>query len=258
MLRVDDRGVGGSTGDLQQASLDDLTGDALAGLAFLKGRAEIDPAKIGLLGHSEGGDLAPLVAQRAGAGGVAFVVLMAAPAVTGEEVLVLQNRLLFQQAGAPPEQVQAQIDYVRNLSQLLRAEDYDAARQLSRDRIAQQTSALPEDQRPSAEEVEAQLPATPAYRAVLTYDPAPALRALQVPVLAIYGAKDLQVPPTQSEPALRTLLAGKPDVTIRTFSDLNHLMQPATTGAITEYPTIDTTISVEVLNLVTNWMSERF
>jgi uncharacterized protein len=258
VLRVDDRGVGGSTGDLQQASFDDLTGDALAGLAFLKGRAEIDPAKIGLFGHSEGGYLAPLVAQRAGAGGVAFVVLMAAPAVTGEEVLVLQNRLLFQQAGAPPEQVQAQIDYVRNLSGLLRAEDYDAARQLSRDRIAQQTSALPEDQRPSAEELEAQLPATPAYRAVLTYDPAPALRALQVPVLAVYGAKDLQVPPTQSEPALRTLLAGKPDVTIRTFSDLNHLMQPATTGAITEYPMIDTTISVEVLNLVTNWMSERF
>jgi pimeloyl-ACP methyl ester carboxylesterase len=258
VLRVDDRGVGGSTGDLQQASYDDLTGDVLAGLAFLKGRAEIDPAKIGLFGHSEGGSLAPLVAQRAGAGGVAFVLLMATPAVAGEEVLVLQNRLLFQQAGAPPEQVQAQIDYVRTLSRLLRAEDYDAAKQLSRDRIAQQSSALPEDQRPTAEQIEAQLPATPAYRAVLTYDPVPALRALQVPVLAFYGGKDLQVRSTQSEPALRTLLAGNPDVTIRTFPELNHLMQPATTGSLSEYPTIETTISPEVLDLVTSWMRERF
>ncbi|NMH81467.1 alpha/beta hydrolase family protein [Pseudonocardia xinjiangensis] len=257
VLRVDDRGVGGSTGDLQQASYDDLTGDALAGLAFLRSRPEIDPTRIGLFGHSEGGYLAPLVAQQPGAG-VAFVMLMAAPAVSGEEVLVLQNRLLFQQAGAPPEQVQAQIDYVRKLSGMLRAGNYDGARQLARDRVAAQTAALPEDQRPTPEETEAQLPATPAYRAVLTYDPAPALRALRVPVLAFYGGKDLQVPPTQSEPALRTLLAGDPDTTIRTFPALNHLMQPAATGAITEYSTIETTVSPEVLDLVSGWMRERF
>ena len=257
VLRVDDRGVGGSTGDLQQASYDDLSGDLLAGLAFLRSRPEVDPARIGLFGHSEGGYLAPLVAQRPDAG-VAFVMLMAAPAVSGEEVLVLQNRLLFQQAGAPPEQVQLQIDYVRKLSGMLRAGDYEGARQLARARVAEQTAALPEDQRPTPEQADAQLPATPAYRAVLTYDPAPALRALRVPVLAFYGGKDLQVPPTQSEPAMRTLLAAGPDTTIRTFPALNHLMQPAVTGAITEYPTIETTVSPEVLDLVSGWMRERF
>jgi pimeloyl-ACP methyl ester carboxylesterase len=261
VLRVDDRGVGGSGGDLQQASFDDLAGDVLAGLAFLRGRPDIDPTRIGLFGHSEGGYLAPLAAQRAagsGAGGVAFVVLMAGPAVSGEEVLVLQNQLILQQAGAPPDQIEAQINYVRQLSGLLRVEDYEGARQLARARVAEQTAALPENQRPTPEQVEAQLPATPAFRAFLTFDPAPALRALNVPVLAVYGGKDLQVPARQSEPVLRTLLANNRDATIQTFPGLNHLMQPTTTGAVTEYSTNETTVAPEVLDLVSAWLRARF
>lgn len=186
VLRVDDRGVGGSGGDLAESdtaassdtasAYDGLAADALAGVVYLTGRAEVDPRKVGLFGHSEGGCLAPLVAQRAG-GAVAFVAMMAGPAVPG---------------------------------------------------------------------------------ALAAYDPAPALSALAVPVLAFYGDKDLQVPPSQNEPAMRRLLAGKPDVTIRTFAGLNHLMQPATTGAPDEYGAIETTIAPEVLDLVTDWMKGRF
>ncbi len=257
VLRMDDRGVGGSGGDLKQANYDDLTGDVLAGVAYLQGRDDIDRARIGLFGHSEGGYLGPLAAQRS-RGGVAFVVMMAGPAVSGEEVLVLQNRLLFEQAGASPEQIVAQLGYVRQLSALLRAEDYEGARALSRARITEQTADLPEGRRPSPEAIEAQLPVTPSYRSFVAYDPAPALSALRVPVLAFYGDKDLQVPSSQSEPAARTLLAGNPDTTIRTFPGLNHLMQPTSTGALAEYATIETTTAPEVLDLVTGWLRERY
>jgi uncharacterized protein len=256
VLRTDDRGVGGSGGDLGQATYDDLTADALAGIAFLQGRPEVDRGRIGLLGHSEGGYLAPLVTQRA-AGAVSFVVLMAGPAVTGEDVLALQNRMILEQAGAPPEQVQSQVGYIHELSRLLAAGDDDGARALSRARITEQAATLPEDQRPSPEEIEAQLPVSPAFRAFVTYDPAPALAALDVPVLAFFGGKDLQVPPEQSEPAMRELLAGDPGATVRVLPGLNHLMQPAITGSPVEYGAIETTIAPEVLDLVTGWLREN-
>ncbi|MGH3964319.1 MAG: alpha/beta hydrolase family protein [Pseudonocardiaceae bacterium] len=119
-----------SGGDLATATYDELVGDALAGVAYLKARAEVDPARIGLFGHSEGGYLAPLTAQESD--DVAFVILMSGPAVPGEDVLVLQNRLLFQAAGAPPEQIETQVEYVREMVGLLRAEDYQAAETLAR------------------------------------------------------------------------------------------------------------------------------
>lgn len=125
-LRVDDRGVGGSSGDLSRATYDDLTGDVLAGVASLRAHPAIDRERIGLFGHSEGGYLAPLAAARSD--DVAFVIMMAGPAVPGEAVLRLQNRLIFEQLGAPPAAVRAQLGYLRELIELLRAENYPAAR----------------------------------------------------------------------------------------------------------------------------------
>jgi dienelactone hydrolase len=249
VLRVDDRGVGGSGGSLHEVGYDELTGDVVAGVQFLRGRPEIDPARIGLLGHSEGGYLVPLAAQRTP---IAFAVLMAGPAVPGEEVLVRQNQLLLEAAGAPPEVVAGQVEYVRALVALLRAEDYARARELTRWQLGQQTT----DQ----EQIEAQVAATvnPYYRAWSVHDPAPALQALEVPVLAFFGGADLQVPAGQNEPAMRNHLAGNPDATIRTLPGLNHLMQPAGTGGLNEYGTIDTTIDPKALDLVRSWLTQRF
>lgn len=258
VLRVDDRGVGGSGGDLDLATYDDLGADALAAIAYLAGRADVDPARIGLFGHSEGGYLAPLVAQRAPPGTVAFTILMAAPAVPGDDVLVLQNRLIFEGMGFGPEQVDDQVAFITEFAALLVAGDLDGARALARARITEQTASLPEDLRPTPEQIEETLPVSPNLRAFVAYDPAPALAALRVPVLAVYGDRDLQVPPAQSEPALRAALAGNPDTTIQTFAGLNHLMQPAATGALAEYETIETTIDPAVLDLVAAWLRERF
>lgn len=258
VLRVDDRGVGGSGGDLARAGYDGLAADALAGVEYLKGRSDIDPARVGLLGHSEGGYLAPLAAQRSGA--VAFVILMAGPALSGEDVLALQNRLLFEAAGVPPEQVEAQDAFIHELAGLLRAADYPAAEALTRRRLEQQSATLPEGRRPTPQEIgdQARAATTPTRRSFLTYDPGPALDALNIPVLAFYGGKDLQVPATQNEPALRERLADHPDATVRTFPGLNHLMQPATTGGLDEYARTQTTISPEVLHLITGWMQARY
>ncbi len=258
VLRVDDRGVGGSSGDLATASYDDLVGDALAGVAYLKGRSDVDPGRIGLLGHSEGGYLAPLAAQRSH--DIAFVTLIAGPAVPGEDVAVLQNQLLLQAAGAPPEQVDAQTTYLHKLVGLLRVRDYEAARVLARTQLEQYSATLPEAQRLTPQQIEAtaQAHSQPSMRSFVTYDPGPALDALDIPVLAVFGGKDLQVPPAQSEPVLRQRLADHPDATIRTFPQLNHLMQPATTGSPDEYATIETTISPEVLDAVTQWLRARY
>ena len=259
VLRTDDRGVGGSGGDYSRATYEELAADVLAGVTYLAARPEVDPARIGLFGHSEGGYLAPLAARGA-AGAVAFTVLMAGPAVSGEEVLVRQNELLLAQAGSAPEEVEAQVAFLRELVALLRAEDYDRAGELARARVGEQAMALPPEQRPVPEQVDAQVAGliSPVVRALVTYDPAPALAELSVPVLAFYGGTDLQVPAEQSEPRAVELLSGNPDATVLTLPGLNHLMQPSGSGSPAEYAGIETTVAPEVLDLITGWLQERF
>jgi uncharacterized protein len=263
VLRVDDRGVGGSTGDLSQATYDDLVADALAGIEFLKSRPEIDDEEIGLFGHSEGGYVAPLVANKSK--DVAFVILMAAPSVPGLEVLKRQNELIYEQWGATQAQIEDQLEHLEALYATITEENFDEARQLTRAQLEEQLAALPAEQQPQGEAraayIEAQVEAVddPIFGAFLTYDPTQALEGLDdIPVLAFYGSLDLQVPASQSESVMKDLLADNPDATVVTLEGLNHLMQPATTGGLEEYAQIETTVAPEVLELVTSWLTERF
>jgi len=247
VLRVDDRGVGGSTGDLAGSDFDDLTGDIAAGVGFLTSRPDV--LRVGLLGHSEGGFLAPLVALRAE---VAFVVLMAGPAVPGGQVLEAQNRFMLEAAGLPPGVVDAQLGAIRKVLGQLRAEDYGGAAASAREMFSAQ--GLP------AEQLEAQVAQVTSrnLRASVMYDPAPALKALTVPVLAVYGGNDRLVSAEQSVPALQALFADHQDATIRLVPGLNHLMQPGTTGQLSEYTATETTVSQDVLDLLTGWLQARF
>ena len=258
VLRFDDRGVGGSSPGSRAPTYPELTGDILAGVAYLKNRADIN--HIGLLGHSEGGYLAPLAAERSP--DVAFVMLMAGPAVSGEKVLVLQNRLIGKSVGQSQAQIGAQLSYLRELTTLLKGENYRAARALSRKRINVQLSELPAAQRPSpaAQEqtIQAYLASLPSLREFLVYDPKAALEALRVPVFAFYGGKDIQVPASQNAPVMRKLLKNDPDATVRVFPGLNHLLQPAPTGAPSEYAQIETTLAPDVLEAITGWLGARF
>lgn len=250
VLRTDDRGVGGTGGKLDDANYTDLAGDAAAGVGFLRGRPDVDPARVGLFGHSEGGYLAPLVAARPDSG-VAFVILMAGPGVPGADVLVEQTRLIAAAGGAPADVVDTQVRQTAELAALLKAGDLAGAKELAR----KQNEELPPDKRAAESVVAAGI--TPYLAALVAYDPAPALKALRVPVLAFYGGNDLQVPPSQSEQPMRDNLAADPDATVHVFPGLNHLMQPTKTGLPSEYGSIETTISPDVLTFVTGWLTQR-
>lgn len=250
VLRTDDRGVGGTGGNLDQATYDDLAGDAVAGLGFLRARPEIDPAKVGLLGHSEGGYLAPMIAQRPGAD-IAFAILMAGPSVVGADVLIEQNKVIMASAGASQEEIDAQVDYLTRWTTLLRSGDTAGAAAFAQEH----NDALPEAERAPQEAVDSFN--TPYMASFITYDPTAALQALRVPVLAFFGGTDQQVLVAQNEGPMRDKLAGDPDATVHTFPGLNHLMQPSETGKPSEYSTIETTVDPAVLTYVTDWLTQR-
>jgi uncharacterized protein len=264
VLRLDDRGVGESEGDFLTVTYEDFVGDAVAAVAFLADHPTVDASRVGLLGHSEGGFIAPVAAARDDR--IAFLVTLAGPSVPGIDVLLEQNRLFFELAGEPDEEIDRQLAYLRALHAAVEAGDVTTARQLTRDRVetALARGAEGTGVEPSPEEREAavamQLASLDAgwFRDFLTFDPRPFLAALDVPLLAIYGTLDLQVPSEQSAPALRELAdeAGL-DVTIEVFDGLNHLLQPATTGGIEEYGVIETTIAPEVLERIVEWLDAQ-
>ncbi|UGT41058.1 alpha/beta hydrolase [Nocardia yamanashiensis] len=251
VLRTDDRGVGGTGGNLDTSTYQELADDVGAGVSFLRGRAEIDRARIGLLGHSEGGYLAPLYASRPDSG-VAFAILMAGPSVTGSEVVLEQNDLILRAKGASSEQLSSQIGFLSGLANIFRIGDMAAAR----DFAYQHNDSLPAEERATSAEIDASV--TQYMAGLFTYDPAPALSAMRIPVLAFYGGKDLQVPAKQNEGPARALLSTDPDATVVVFDGLNHLMQPADTGLPDEYAKIETTIDPQVLGYVTGWLQQRF
>lgn len=266
--RFDDRGVGGSTGEDSAATLDDLTADMVAAAeAFV---AESGIEQLIVLGHSQGGYLAPIVAQQVPES--AGVIMLAGPAVPGQEVLLLQNELLIRAdaPGAPESALQGairqQLEFVSAIIEFLQEEDYESANQHIETYVRESVEPLPESARPSEgvlqEVIEAQQASfvTPSMRSFLLFDPTPHLDALTLPVLAIYGTHDLQVDAAQSEGPLQDALdaAGNEDATIVVFDGVNHLMQPAETGTVEEYPLIPTTIAEPVLEQLTDWLETHF
>ncbi|MEU7138535.1 alpha/beta fold hydrolase [Nocardia sp. NPDC046473] len=243
VLRVDKRGTDGTGGTLQDATYPDLADDAAAGVRFLRGRPDIDRNRVGLLGHSEGGFLAPLVASRPG-NGVAFAILIAGAAVPGGDAVVEQTKLVAAAEGEPADAADRMVRQNAELVRLLRAGDTQGAKNFLKDQEVTET--------------EIERLTSPYFTALVTYDPAKALSALRIPVLACYGGNDLQVPPAQNEQPARDHFAADPDATVHTFPGLNHLMQPTQTGKPSEYPIIETTIAPEVLAYVTNWLKPRF
>ena len=262
VLRVDDRGVGGSTGDPNKATTADLVGDALAGVAYLKGRKEIDARHIGLVGHSEGGMIAPLAATRSG--DVAFIVLLAGTGVTGEEILYRQGELIARAQKAGEKQIASARQLQAKLFEIIR-QDLDPAAAAEKLHEVADEAAASTDVPATQQAIRAQLDAqskmmlTPWFRYFLTYDPAVALRKVHCPVLALNGQLDLQVDPQQNLPPISAALkqAGNRDVTVRELPGLNHLFQHCQTGSPTEYGKIDETMSPEVLQIVGDWIVAR-
>jgi pimeloyl-ACP methyl ester carboxylesterase len=264
VLRVDDRGVGGSSGQTMSSTSEDFTGDVLAEVAALKARPEVDPRKIGLIGHSEGGLIAPIVASRSS--DVAFIVLMAGPGLPGEQILRRQGELIARAMGADDQAVQRQQDLQRRLLDIIKAEpDPRRVEERIRAALKEVFAALTDDEKKlagdvtAAAEAQIQLAASPWLRFYLTYDPRPALEKVRCPVLALEGEKDLQVAPRENLDAIAGALraGGNIQFQVREFPGLNHLFQTCRTGTVTEYGTIEETLAPVALNAIGDWVVEQ-
>ncbi len=261
VLRVDDRGIGKSTGKFGTATSEDFASDVLAGVEYLKTRREINLAQIGLIGHSEGGLIAPMVAVKSK--DVAFIVLMAGPGTTGEEILYAQGALIARAAGADEASLAASRKLQAMMFSIMKQEKDPAVAEQKLREIVQ--TQLTEQQKQAAgttqSAIEAQIKTlnTPWFRYFLTYDPYPTLRQVKIPVLALNGELDLQVPPKENLAAINRALqeAGNRDFKISELPKLNHLFQTCQTGAPTEYAKIEETISPVALKLMSDWISER-
>jgi hypothetical protein len=264
VLRVDDRGVGKSTGNVADATSEDFATDVLAGIAFLKQRPELDAEKLGLIGHSEGGLIAPLAANRSK--DVAFVVLLAAPGVPGREIIDHQARLIAEKSGAGPDLIARDEEQRHRMYAILaeHPDDDDARRELVAYYRAQ-LDALPERERESLGDLDkvarAQVGevASPWFRFFLEFDPGEELRKLKIPVLALWGEKDLQVDPEQNLPALRKALkkARNRKATLEVMPGLNHLFQTAQRGTPDEYVRIEETLDPAVLGRIAEWIADQ-
>jgi hypothetical protein len=255
-LRLDDRGVGESTGSFATATSVDFADDVAAAVAYLDGRADL--GAVGLIGHSEGGLVAPMVANRTSA--VRFVVLMAGPGVRGEELLYRQSDLIIQASGGSEKAAADNRSLQEALFAVLKEEDdLEVIRLRIRDVLSRSLGALPADALEARIEAQMAQLGSPWFRFFLTYDPVPALRELDRPVLAINGAKDVQVPKENLD-AIRTALAAgrNADFEIVELPGLNHLFQTAETGAPAEYATIEETMSPVALRTISEWIVERF
>lgn len=267
VLRYDDRGVGASTGDFATATSEDFAEDALAAIRLLEGDSRIRRDAIGIVGHSEGGLVGPMAASRSES--VDYVVMLAGPGVTGLEVLVEQGRLINVASGTPPEMTAFNGRLQTRLAEVgVLNPDPDVAAPLMRAVIHEEIEALSGIAREMATaalsdqaiDQTVQQMNSPWFRYFLHYDPRPAIESTQVPVLALFGGKDLQVPPEQSAEEVRAAFtrSANADATVTVLPGLNHLFQEAETGSPAEYQSIIQTISPTALEAVSDWIKKRF
>jgi uncharacterized protein len=253
VLRLDDRGTGKSSGDFKASGMDEFTNDALAAVSWLKDRKDVNRNQIGLIGHSEGGAVAPLAAIRSQ--DVAFIVLMAGPGIPVDKLMYRQSADIMRAAGAPEDAVAANAALMKRLFAILR-EEPDRAKATERiDQLAAENKAKTPELAAMVQS-QGRSMILPEFRSLLTYDAAEVLRKVKCPVLAIDGSKDLQVSAGENLAGIAAGLAAgeNPDFAIQELPGLNHLFQTTKTGSVTEYALIEETISPRALVIVRDWL----
>ena len=252
-LRYDDRSVGKSAGDARNATTATFAADAEAGLNYLRDTKAF--GKVGLLGHSEGGTIAFMLA---GESKTDFIVSLAGTGLRGDKVLVGQNRPALISQGIPEQMTD---DYCRALEKMY---EYKIAYGATADMYAEMIVTM------SISETKANLPETLRANLVtlaknknawmnyfIAYDPVEAIRKIKCPVMAINGSLDAQVLPASNLAVIRNNLQWKEGDVVREYEGLNHLFQHCKTGAVTEYLKIEETISPEVLTDITTFVQRQ-
>jgi pimeloyl-ACP methyl ester carboxylesterase len=253
VLRHDKRGIGKSTGSADSATTLDLASDTQAAMAYLKSRKDIDATKIGLIGHSEGAMIAPYLATHSQE--IAWLVLLAPPATKGEDTLLNQSELIGRVGGLSEPQLVSSLTFDREAYDLVRKEKESAAMEDKLKALVKETgldAATP----PAVLETQLRMLTSPWFRFFLDYDPLPALQVLKTPTLALYGEKDLQVPPKTNLPLIKKAFtdSGNPDAVATELPELNHLFQHAFSGSPAEYAAIEETFSPGALQLISDWI----
>ena len=260
VLRYDDRGVGESTGDFNAATSADFATDVESAIEYLKSRKEVDEKNIGLIGHSEGGIIAPMVAAESD--DVSFIVLLAGTGIRGNKLLLMQQELIWRANGMPESAIEESLETNKQLFEIIvNSSNRDSLTvKLSNavtEMMKQDSSLIPEGTT-IEEYVEQQISpfTTPWMQYFLKYNPAPTLEMVKCPVLAINGEKDLQVPPKENLEAIEVALkkGGNNQVTTKVLTDLNHLFQESETGSPNEYASIEQTFSPAALKVILDWI----
>ena len=252
VLRYDDRGVGESEGDFSKATTKDLSGDTGAAIEYLKTKKGINKNKIGLIGHSEGGIIAPMIATNSK--DIGYVILLAGQALEGDELLLVQKKLIEQKKGVNRIAINASQEIFRGAYDLIKS--FDGEDKVLKERLREYfkektNNMIPKDQLTNIVET-----LTSSWmKFYVKYDPVPKLEKIKVPVLALYGKNDLQVPARENSKVLEEI--GNKNIEIIEFDNMNHLFQESETGLIEEYSKIEQTISSKVLDTISKWILEQ-
>lgn len=259
VLRYDDRGVGGSTGQFANSTSADFARDARGAVDFLRGRQGIDAKRVGVIGHSEGGVIAPLVAAEVP--DLGFAVLLAGPGVPGRQIMLTQTGAFARSMGTPEAEVKALRGVLEALAEVVAGPlEGDAFRNRLGEVAAEEEAKLSQaDRKEFREKVRAALVAKlsdPWQRWFLKHDPRPTLAKVRCPVLALTGEKDIQVDPKENLPEIEKAVrsGGNGRVSVRELPGLNHLFQTCKTGALSEYAKIEETFAPAALEAVSAWV----
>jgi uncharacterized protein len=261
VLRFDDRGTFASKGEFKTATSKDFATDVESAVNFLLTREEINKKKIGLLGHSEGGIIAPMVAGNMKK--VAFIVLLAGTSIRGDQLLLMQQELIMKASGVDDKTMKQSAMINKGCFDIIiRSKNPETLNSELRDYLKQQIDDNTPPEKPAGMSDEeyigiamAQL-TNPWMLNFIRYDPAPALEKVKCPVLALNGERDLQVPPEINLKGIQESLVkgGNKKVTVHELPGMNHLFQECKTGLPAEYSEIEQTISPVVLDEIATWI----
>ncbi|MET0394674.1 MAG: alpha/beta hydrolase [Chitinophagaceae bacterium] len=268
VLRVDDRGTGKTTGNFALATSADFADDAAASLDYLLSRPETDKAKTGMIGHSEGAMIAPMVA--AGRKDISFIVLMAGPGVPITELLAEQNAAILHSSGVSQPAIDAYVRLYRQLMAAALSASSDSLAAQVPGLVSQWTSATDttllralgiaseKDARQMAASLSGQL-SGPWFRYFLGIDPRPALRQLHCKVLALNGSRDIQVLPASNLAGIRAALkkSKSKNYTVKELPGLNHLFQTCSKCTLGEYSELEETLSPIALQTINDWLDKN-
>jgi len=260
VLRYDDRGVGGSQGNYAEATSEDLATDAEAAFNFLKNNPKINQKEIGLMGHSEGGLIAPIVASSNA--DVGFIVSLAGPGVTGQQIIIRQSQDIGRLSGEKENDIKESTETNKKLYAVLRKEKDNKKAEIKilalYKEILEKKKTSKEDTEKAVNQIKMTFGANTYtwFRYFIMTDPATYWKKVKCPVIALNGEKDLQVAANENLPAIEKALKSSGNKSVKTVKlpGLNHLFQDCKTGLPSEYSNIEETFSPEALKVISDWI----